>query len=59
MNSKLVFVIAIIIVAAGAFAVLGTPSLESGLHPEGSTQLSPVEVGPYKGKDLSSINDFR
>ncbi len=58
MNSKLVLVIAIIIVAAVAFVVLGTPELESGLHPEGSTQLSPVEVRSYEGKDLSSINDF-
>ena len=59
MNSKLVLVIAIIIVVAVAFVVLGTPELESGLHPEGSTQLSPVEVRSYEENDLSSINDFR
>lgn len=59
MNSKLVLVIALIVVAAVAIVLLGTPQLESGLHPGGSTQLPAVEVRSYEGKDLSSVNDFR
>lgn len=61
MNSKQVLGIAVIliIVAAGAFILLGTSLFISGPQSWGTTALPAVEVRSYEGKDLSSINAFR
>jgi len=61
MNTKLVLVIAVIlvVVAAGAIVLLGTPVFHSGPQSGEPTSLPAVEVRSYQGKDLSSINAFR
>ncbi|MHB8164510.1 MAG: molybdopterin-dependent oxidoreductase [Methanoregula sp.] len=59
MNAKLVLVIALVIViAAGAIVLLGSPQIHAFPQPGGSTALPAVEVRSYEGKDLSSINAF-
>jgi DMSO/TMAO reductase YedYZ molybdopterin-dependent catalytic subunit len=57
MNAKLVLAI-VIVIAAGAIVLLGTPQLHAAAQPGGPTALPAVEIRSYEGKDLSSINAF-
>jgi DMSO/TMAO reductase YedYZ molybdopterin-dependent catalytic subunit len=57
-RSVAVIVIAAVIVAAGAFFLLGEKNRISNSG-GGPNVLPGVEVRSYKGQDLSSINDFR
>jgi len=61
MNSKIpaLIVIAVIILVATVFFLLGGPGTRSISTPGGPQALPAVEVKSYQGNDLSSIHDFR